>query len=389
MAREFGERPADTVSGVGEANLVDLLSPLVRAGSRMRYVGAGEVIVREGEPGGEAFILLSGLCHASVQGEVVNTVRPGELFGEIACLEGATRTATVRATVDSEMLEISGEDLRGELQRSPSILERVLRALAHRVRDISRRETSILTEQRQLRDVLERLRPSLQRFRDHPVLSVAARSEPLSFASGDYYDVLELSPTRVLFALGDVMGHGAPAAPILAMVRSQLHESASAQSRPHELLTHLHHHLQRHGDPNVFMTLILLILDTEASTAEFAIAGPPPPILWRGGETALLTDQPGWTLGYPFNDVAFRTERLAVSKGDTLVLFSDGLSDAARGPNPDRDILGTSGLEKIIREVCPARGETVVSALFAGVKGFRAGWPAEDDATALAITICR
>ena len=80
----------------------------------------------------------------------------------------------------------------------------------HRVRDISRRETSARDEHRELRRVLEGLQPSLDRFERHPRLSVEVRWEPLTFASGDYYDVLELSPTRFLFALGDVLGHGAP-----------------------------------------------------------------------------------------------------------------------------------------------------------------------------------
>ena len=123
-----------------DATLVDLLSAPVRARSLRRCVTAGESIVREGEEGASAFILLSGECDVSVHGDVLSRVMPGEVFGEIACLERGTRTATVKARADSEILEISVDDLRAELRQSPVLLDRFLRAIVYRVRSISRRE---------------------------------------------------------------------------------------------------------------------------------------------------------------------------------------------------------------------------------------------------------
>jgi serine phosphatase RsbU (regulator of sigma subunit) len=378
-----GEEPS-AAAGTG---FIDLLSPSVRERCRIRRFAPGDVIVHEGEAGGNAFILVSGRCEVTVHGDTLNLIHPGELFGEIACLEAGTRTATVRAAVESEVLELEGDSLRSELQRSPAMLEKCLRVIAHRVRDISRRETSIRDEQRGLRKSLESLQPSLDRFKDHPVLTVEVRWQPLSFASGDYYDVLELSPDRLLFALGDVMGHGAPTSPIVGMMRGHLHEFVSLDSRPHEVLAHLHRHMLRHGHPNVFVTLTLLMLDLGSLTAEFAIGGPPCPLLYRDGRSTPLSTQFGWTLGYPFGGVSFQTESIPIAHGDTLLFYTDGLSDAARGPDVEHDTLGADGLATILTNACAGGGPGIADAVCAGVEQFRAGWPAEDDSTALVVRV--
>lgn len=385
--RDGAPTPPGASSTPGDSSLVSLLGAPLRAASRARRYDSGEVIVREGEPGTNAFILLSGRCDVTVHGDILNVIGPGEFFGEIACLEGSTRTATVRAAAECEVLEFDGAVLRAELGRAPALLEKFLRAIAHRLRDISRRETTFRDEQRGLRRVLERLQPSLDHFRDHPTLAVEVRWQPLGFASGDYYDVLELAPGRFLFALGDVMGHGAPTTPIVGMIRSQLHESATADRRPHELLAYLHRHMQRHGHPDVFMTLAVLLLDLDSSTAEFALAGPPSPLLWRGGRSGPLTAEFGWTLGYPFGELPFRTESLSLTPGDVLLFYTDGLSDAARGPDPERERLGVEGLASVLSEVCAAGATGIADRVFEAVEGYRAGWPVEDDATALVVRI--
>ena len=369
------------------SKLSDLLSASVRARSLTRRFPAGDSIVSEGEEGSSAFILLNGACDVSVHGEVVSHVNAGEVFGEIACLERGTRTATVRAAADSEVLEISGQDLRAELRRSPALLDRFLRTMARRARDISRRETSARDEHRGLRRILENLHPSLDRFTSHPVLSVEVRWQPFTFASGDYYDVLELSPSRFLFALGDVMGHGAFTSPTLGMIRSQLHESVNSESRPHELLAHLHQHMLRHGHPDVFMTLTLLILDVDSLTAEFSVAGPPCPLIYAAGQCRPLTHQFGWTLGFPFDDIQFHSEQVQVTHGDSFLFYTDGLSDAARGPDSDRDVLGAKPLAEIFGDLCTRGSTGIADGVFTGVEQFQSGWPLGDDATALVVRV--
>ena len=198
--------------------------------------------------------------------------------------------------------------------------------------------------------------------------------------------MLELSPSRVLFALGDVMGHGVPTTPVVGMMRGQLHACANAESRPRELMDHLHRHLQRHGPPNVFMTLTLLALDLESLAAEIAIAGPPAPLLWRRGQSATLGSQVGWTLGYPFAD-SFQSESIPLEKGDILFFFTDGVSDAACGADPDKDALGVEGVARILSETCAGDTTRVAERVWGGVDRFRAGWPPGDDATALIVGV--
>ena len=359
----------------------------MRSQSRLRPVAAGNMIVGEGDPGTSAFILLAGECEVLVHGEVLNRVRPGELFGEIACLEGATRTASVRALVDGEVLELGGDALRSELRQSPALLDSVLRAMAHRTRDISTREAVIRDEQRRLRRVLEELQPSLDGFRDHPSLRIEVRWQPLTVASGDYYDVLELAPRRYLCALGDVMGHGAPTAPTVGMIRGQLHESARAESRPHDLLGQLHRHMRKHGPPNIFMTLTVLILDLESRTAEFASAGPPGPILYRDGASAPFTTDCGWTLGYPFENALFESSRITVASGDVILFYSDGLSDAVREPGAGSDTLGAGAMANILTSVCTEQAQGVPDAIFERVGQAQPGRRLEDDATALTVAV--
>jgi len=368
-------------------SLLDLLSDSVRNDSQVRHFGPGQVIVREGDRGGEAYILLSGRCEVSVHGDILNHVEPGELFGEVACLESGPRTATVRAEKDSDLLELSADVLRGEFLRCPAFLDRFLRDIAHRVRAISAREMNARDEHRNLRRVLERLQPTLEPFANHPVLSVDARWRPLSYASGDYYDILELSPTRLLFALGDVMGHGAATTPILAMIRGQLHEWVAPDCHPDALLARLHAHIRRHAQANVFMTLTLMSLDLDSLEIELSVAGPPAPLLYRDGACNPMTGSCGWTLGYPFDDVTYELQRRTLNRGDIVVFYTDGLSEAALAATAICDTRETEALSAIVCDVATGGNERMASRIFATLESGPASSLFSDDATALTLRI--
>lgn len=99
---------------------------------------AGTVVVREGEPGGAAYIIEAGTAEVRCHGELIRHLGPGDLFGETAVLTGGTRTATVTALTDLDVLVISRAALEAELGRD-TWLAQFVRTLALRFRELHER----------------------------------------------------------------------------------------------------------------------------------------------------------------------------------------------------------------------------------------------------------
>lgn len=96
-------------------------------------VNAGKVLTREGDRGQEFFVLLEGAADVVQGNRKVNTLGPGDFFGEIALVSRSPRTATVTTTEPSDLLVITATRFRALLDHSPRIQLRVLEALADRL----------------------------------------------------------------------------------------------------------------------------------------------------------------------------------------------------------------------------------------------------------------
>lgn len=97
-------------------------SQIMRQGRkpRMRRVGVGESLVRQGDRGTELFLLLDGILTVEVDGEPVADVGPGAILGERALLEGGSRTSTLRAAVPCRVAVTSAADIAPEMLESLS-----------------------------------------------------------------------------------------------------------------------------------------------------------------------------------------------------------------------------------------------------------------------------
>jgi len=97
----------------------------------------GEAIVREGETGVGVFMIRKGKVEVTKNSgdetEHLNTLGPGDVFGEIALLTDMPRSATVRATEHTEVLGLTGWNFRAELQKSPDLAYQMLRITARRL----------------------------------------------------------------------------------------------------------------------------------------------------------------------------------------------------------------------------------------------------------------
>jgi CRP-like cAMP-binding protein len=126
----IADRLADTALFAGSSKRE--LDSLARLAVELD-VEAGRVLTREGEPGREFLIVLSGEAVASHGGQQVATFGPGDCFGEVAVLDHSARTATVVARTPMRLAVVSSQDFSRLLEQVPALAHKVLKVMAHRL----------------------------------------------------------------------------------------------------------------------------------------------------------------------------------------------------------------------------------------------------------------
>jgi CRP/FNR family transcriptional regulator, cyclic AMP receptor protein len=98
----------------------------------------GSTMMKEGEPGNEAFVIARGNADASIRGKKVATIGPGAIVGELALLDHGPRTATVVAKDDVEALVLDPQSFRTLLHDVPTVAVKVATAIAARLREVEK-----------------------------------------------------------------------------------------------------------------------------------------------------------------------------------------------------------------------------------------------------------
>jgi serine phosphatase RsbU (regulator of sigma subunit) len=154
----------------------------------------------------------------------------------------------------------------------------------------------------------------------------ASANHPCRNVSGDYYDFVIRPDGRVYFTIADVSGKGVTAGLMMAGLQAALRIFCKSDLPPAQLLEHLNATLKENLPQSKFVTLFLGRLDTSTGLIEYANAGHTPPIVVRNNAVEELTET-DMVLG-----VVPRTQYLnrlvQLHEGDSLVLFTDGLSEA-------------------------------------------------------------
>jgi serine phosphatase RsbU (regulator of sigma subunit) len=210
-------------------------------------------------------------------------------------------------------------------------LEAALRAVAHLCVETVERAERYDADHELIVALQDRLLPSL------PVLAGAkASARYLTSTSeaavgGDWYEGLLLGPGRMAFIVGDVVGHGIPAAADMALIRGMISALLHARVAPSQIFTELTDLLSRSGSP-LLATAALVVVDMPASTITYATAGHPPPMLRLPDSTVkMLDDANGTLIGASIEPP--RTARTApFPLGARLVMYTDGLVERRDRP---------------------------------------------------------
>ncbi|MEU8677868.1 SpoIIE family protein phosphatase [Streptomyces sp. NPDC048560] len=246
---------------------------------------------------------------------------------------------------------------------------------------------------------LQRLATTLQRTLIPPALvpvpglDVAAH---FHFASsdevgGDFYDLFPLAAGRWGFFMGDVRGKGADAAVVTSLARYTLRAAAVSDPVPATVLANLNSALNHefHDDEPRFCTVVFGLLTPEEYDVGFHVVlaggGHPPAVLLRADGSADYLPTPGGQLVGVVEDAQFTTVTVHLRPGDTLLLYTDGLTEA-RTPNGGARY-GDEALLDMARALAPTSAPGAVEALNALLDSFGEGL--DDDAALLAMGVPR
>jgi sigma-B regulation protein RsbU (phosphoserine phosphatase) len=197
---------------------------------------------------------------------------------------------------------------------------------------------------------------------------------------GDFYDVIRLDERRLALVIGDVSGKGLDAALQTAMIKFVLRGFATETPEPGELLARVNRMLCQTSRPEWFVSLFYGVLDVERREITYGNAGHELPVVLRRGEEVVeLLRTTGQVLG--LEDGAHYLEaRVAMHEGDTLVLYTDGLTEARRG----NEFLQVEGLATFLETVRDESANTMAESVYRSVRNY-AGGRLRDDATIVVV----
>ena len=228
------------------------------------------------------------------------------------------------------------------------------------------------------RDIQQALLP--RNFRDYPHLSVTGCNFPCLSVGGDYFDVFPLSDNRTAFLIADVSGKGLGAALLTQLLQGAL-SGMTLGTDPARLFNHLNRFLCDHAEVGRYATMFFGILD-ENGGLEYINAGHPSPILIRHNGTA----EEAFTEGsFPVGlvpEAEYSTAAVKLDPGDTLVLFSDGVTEAM---DPKEDFFGMPRLVELLTGHNETPLDELQKLLLEAVENFSRGASQADDLTLLLV----
>jgi sigma-B regulation protein RsbU (phosphoserine phosphatase) len=301
--------------------------------------------------------------------------------------------AMARANTDQSMINIKRGDFLGVLyvdSRRPAAFSKldrqILDALAadaasildnarlvERERERQRMEQEISIA----REIQQALLP--KNFRDYPHLSVSGVNFPCLAVGGDYFDVFPLGDTRTAFLLADVSGKGLGAALCTNLLQGAL-SAMTLGTDPARVFNHVNRFLCDHAEIGRYATMFFGILDDQGHL-EYINAGHPSPFLIRRGVAEDVFTEGSYPVGL-VPEAEYTAVCLRLEPGDTLVLFSDGVTEAM---DPAEQLFGVPRLKDVLTGHMQTPLDELQRVVLESVENFARGASQADDLTLLLV----
>ena len=343
-------------------------------------------------PGMDGFQVMEGLKEIETDGYLPVLVITAQPAHKLRALEAGAKDfvskpfdlAELRARVHNilevRMLHLETKNYSKVLEETVRELEasrEVIRLKTLEERKKSEQELALAQETQE--SLLPRSLPQVENLRIH------AFNTPTRYVGGDFYDFLQLDSGDWMGVLADVSGKGMSAALLSSMVLGALSMEFHSRTQPQEVLERVNRLLCEKSLPYQFVTLFLFVLNPQGM-GQFISAGHTPAYLFHSatGKIEELGSNAN-VLGL-FDDASYESSVFRLDKGDILVVYSDGLTDAE---NPQGEMFGEERLLRLIRQEAPSGSQAIEQRLLKAIEAFTQGLPQTDDITFVVVEKCQ
>jgi sigma-B regulation protein RsbU (phosphoserine phosphatase) len=213
-------------------------------------------------------------------------------------------------------------------------------------------------------------------------MDIAASMNAAKDVGGDFYDFFRIDNDRIGFTIADVSGKGVPAAIFMAVARTLIRATGIRGVSPAECMTYSNSLLSQESVNYMFVTVFYGIYNIRTGEVTYTNAGHNPPYLMRAdGSVEMLPLSKDLVAG-AIDDYKYSEETIRLEKGDTLLLYTDGVTEAI---DEAVNEYGEERLKKLLAQNCKLSCHEIVEKVKADVKDFVGEAEQSDDITLLAL----
>ena len=213
-------------------------------------------------------------------------------------------------------------------------------------------------------------------------LDIAASMNAAKDVGGDFYDFFRIDDNRIGFVIADVSGKGVPAAIFMAVSRTLIRATGIRGVKPAECMTYSNNLLAKESVNSMFVTVFYGIYNITTGEVTYANAGHNPPYLLKADGTVRTLPMSKDIVAGALEDFQFSEETLQLEHGDTLLLYTDGVTEAV---DTEFKEYGEERLKALLQKDAQADCQQIIDHVKADVKAFAGDAEQSDDITLLAL----
>ena len=285
------------------------------------------------------------------------------------------RTAMNRGAFDFVTKPLDFEDLQITIDRTLQHMTEWKEALESR--------DKLVALQNEL-DVASKMQQSIlpTSFPETPEYEVYGNMNPARNVGGDFYDLIPMDNGRIGLCVADVSDKGVPAALFMMSSRTLLKGSAIGMGAPGSVLSEVNTLLTENNETMMFVTLVYVLYDPETGVLTYANGGHCNPLVVHPDGSSIELPQTGGVALGVMPGLDYREDSATLNPGDTLILYTDGVSEAM---NAEAEEFGVERLQQLFANQPPNSARTAIETIMQAVSDFAGATPQSDDVTCLVL----